>query len=357
MYYIRQPYRISYDLPPINKYVNLVDIKTHDFASIDDTTKTRVCNFYKSYCIDINKSYGIDFNPAYLEGSNYPSYISIYKKPKMLFEKNSIEPAMYIDEYISTITARILHITLKGIKTIPLYYVGNLCCHSTRTNVADEMIATHLYNVSRLQRKVVTFLFRQAPTTANEIVSATSANGIVPLTTFITREYDISHFYFMPFPIGSVALIEITKKNISLFTHFINQYKNFDCIVLPEISNIQNTIHTGNMYIYGIIQNREMISAYVFKKQRNDTVVCVASSYIHGLMPDIFIIGFLQALSQIYKRDDKLKRIMIENTSHNASIVEYANANAAFINEYSSEYFLYNYGCYTYKPGECFLIC
>jgi hypothetical protein len=275
----------------------------------------------------------------------------------MLFEKNSIEPAMYIDEYISTITARILHITLKGIKTIPLYYVGNLCCHSTRTNVADEMIATHLYNVSRLQRKVVTFLFRQAPTTANEIVSATSANGIVPLTTFITREYDISHFYFMPFPIGSVALIEITKKNISLFTHFINQYKNFDCIVLPEISNIQNTIHTGNMYIYGNIQNREMISAYVFKKQRNDTVVCVASSYIHGLMPDIFIIGFLQALSQIYKRDDKLKRIMIENTSHNASIVEYANANAAFINEYSSEYFLYNYGCYTYKPGECFLIC
>ena len=292
-----------------------------------------------------------------LECSNYPSYITIYKKPKMLFDKHNNNSFMYIDEYISVITARILHMTLKGIKTIPLYYFDNLCVHQDhrKNGIEFEMTATHCYNMSRLQSKVSTYLLCS---------STIDMNAIVPLTTFITREYDISQFYFMSFPIGSVSLIEITKNNISLFTHFIHQYNKFNCIILPEISNIQHLLKTGNIYIYGIIQSRELISIYIFKKKttisdttNDNTINCIASLYIDGLSSDIFIIGFNQALHQIGKRDNTIKRIMIENTSHNATIIEYAKRiNILIICEYPSAFFLYNYGCYSYQPSECLFI-
>ena len=330
--------RIINELPPLNKYVNLVNIKTLNLDTIDETTKTHICNF-------IPYATKTSIIP-YLEGSNYPSYISIYKKQKMLFDikKNNIqEPAMYIDEYISVITSRILHITIKGVKTFPLYYLDNIRTNK-RGDIEYEMIATHLYNVSRFQRKVVTFLFNSASVSS------------VPLTTFVTLEYDISQFYFIPFPIGSVALIEMTKNNISLFTHYIYQYNQFNCVVLPELSNIQHLIKTDNIFIYGIIQNRELIAVYIFKKQHT-AFVCVASSYIYGLITNIFIIGFHQALQQIHKRDNTINKIMINNTSHNSCIIENSSRmNIINICEYSSAFFLYNYGCNTYPPSECFFI-
>jgi hypothetical protein len=393
MYWIKPPGRINHDVPAINKYVNLVDIKTLNVNEIDDTTTTHVCNFIKTYYLQNKNTKYLPTKSnimSYLECSNYPSYISIYRKPKMLFDKKNLDfnvlqtsssnekddstPITYIDEYISVISARVLHITLKGLKTFPLYYIDNLCVHSDHRNkgIAPETIATLYYNLSRLERNVCTYLFKREG----------DLNAIVPLTTYLTYGYDISQFYFMSFPIGSVSLIEITKKNISLFTHFIHQYNKFECIILPDISSIDNLIKTENFYIYGIIQNKELIAVYIFKKQSlwfeennatatnatatNDnntnnnkyqTIDCIASLYIEGLSSDIFIIGFNQALHQINKRDNKIKRIMIENTSHNATIIEYAQRiNIQTICKYPSAFFLYNYGCYSYQPWECFFI-
>jgi len=276
----------------------------------------------------------------------------------MLFDikKNDThEPAMYVDEYISVITARILHITMKGIKTFPLYYVSNLKSRVKGSHVKgshvkgieEEIIATNFYNVSRYQRKVVTFLFDDAA--AGEVAGA---GAIVPLTTCIIREYDMSHFKFIPFPIGSVSLIEITKKNISLFTHFIHQNNSFSCVILPELSSIQHLLTNENFYIYGIIQNKELVSVYVFR----DTM-CIGSIYNYRIIaPTIFVIGFYQALCQIYKRDNTIQKITINNTSHNSYILQYV-ANANVLREYSFNYFLYNYGCKTMMPNECFLLC
>ena len=78
---------------------------------------------------------------------------------------------------------------------------------------------------------------------------------------------------------------------------------------------------------------------------------------MNALSSDIFIIVFNQALQQIGKRDNTIKRIMIENTSHNATIIEYAKRiNILIICEYPSAFFLYNYGCYSYQPSECLFI-
>lgn len=375
MYWIKPPERINYDLPPMNKYVNLVNIKTINVNTIDETTITYVCNFIKSYYLQNER---IKYIPTksnimkYLEGCNYPSYISIYKKPKMLFNKNKLDfsssaltqykdctnPVTYIDEYISVISARILYITFNKKNTYPLYYIDNLCVHPNyrKKGISPEMIATLYYNLSRLQRKVFIYLFKREG----------DLNAIVPLTVFVNYGYDMSHFHFIPFPSTSVSLIEITKKNMNLFTQFIHENNYFNCVVLPDISCIYNLIESQNVYIYANIQNGMLISVYVFKKcslwiydgaTKYQTIDCIASLNMQGVSNDIFIIGFHQALQQIYKSDNTIKRVMIDNTSHNIMLIEYANRiYIPIVNQYPSAFFLYNYGCYSFKPSECFFI-
>ena len=87
------------------------------------------------------------------------------------------------------------------------------------------------------------------------------------------------------------------------------------------------------------------------------TIDCIASLNMQGVSNDIFIIGFHQALQQIYKSDNTIKRVMIDNTSHNIMLIEYANSiYIPIVNQYPSAFFLYNYGCYSFKPSECFFI-
>lgn len=389
MYWIKPPKHINTGLPEINKYVNLVDIQTINTESLDDTTTTRICNFINSYYLRKDK---IKYLPtksnimSYLNNSNYPSHVSIYKKSKLLFDKppldfksaitdphftekkaltSAIEKTYPVDEYISVITTRILHITMKGLKTIPLYYVDNLCVHPDyrKKGIAPEMIATHYYNLSRLQRNVNTYLFKREG----------ELNAIIPLTTFTTYGYDISMYapHLLPvFPTNAISLMEITEKNLRLFTYFMKEYNKFDCIILPEISNIVNLLKTENYYIFGIFQKDTLYAVYVLKKQsvwfdesspniKNDnkttttqTVDCIAS--LSNCSEELFVIGFKQVLQQIQKRDKTVSKIIIENTSHNNILIN--NAKTGAIIQYPTAFFLYNYGCYSYPCSDCFFI-
>lgn len=363
-YFIRPPGQISYVPPAISKYVNLVNISTTKFEDINDTSITQVCNFIRTHYLQTKYATYLPSKSnivGYLEGSNYPSYVSIYKKPKMLFDiKNSENPSMYIDDYISVMTARILHLSIKGVPTRPLYYIDHLCVNpaNRKKGIAPEMIATTYYNISRYQRKVNTYLFKKEG----------DLNAIVPLTTYITYAYDIlQSFPFIQFSNGSFSLIEITKKNISLFTHFIFQHNKFTCVIVPEISNMYSLLKSENMYVYGIIQNKtELVSVYIFKKNslwfENNTVQiidCIASLSNEFLMPEIFIIGFTQALHQIYKRDNTIRRIAIENISHNSKIISGVSSSTSTRNilyQYPSAFFLYNYACYSHSSNECFIV-
>ena len=381
MYWIKPPKHINIDLPKINKYVNLVDIKTFNTETLDETTTTRICNFINSYYL---RRDNIKYLPtksnimSYLNNSNYPSYISIYKKSKILFdkppldfksaindpqftEKKALEVAKSypVDDYISVITARILHITMKGINTLPLYYVDNLCVHPDyrKKGIASEMIATHYYNVSRLQRNVNTYLFKREGV----------LNAIIPLTTFTTYGYDISMYasHLLPvFPTSAISLMEITSKNIRLFTYFMKEYNKFDCIILPEISNIVNLLKTENYYIFGIFQKDTLHAVYILKKQsvwfdnklkqqdKTQTIDCIASLSICN--QELFVIGFKQVLQQMQKRDKTITKIIIENTSHNNILINQANTRS--IIEYPTAFFLYNYGCYSYPSENCFFV-
>ena len=99
MYWIFPPGVINKELPEMNNYINLLDIKTENINKLNDTTITRVCNFINSYYL---RERNAEYNPQkeniieYLKNSNHASYISIYREPKLLFAKGEVDKVVVV---------------------------------------------------------------------------------------------------------------------------------------------------------------------------------------------------------------------------------------------------------------------
>ena len=138
-FWLRPPGLISEDIPSINKYVDLLNIKTFSLPELLEERETllkTVCNFIKhNYISNLykqEKTITSSYTPSktniieYLNASNHAGYITVYQKPKLLFNKDS--PETYIDDIISVISARPLYVRLNKQKRLfPVYYVDNLC--------------------------------------------------------------------------------------------------------------------------------------------------------------------------------------------------------------------------------------
>ena len=121
----------------------------------------QVCNFIKSHYL---RTPDAEYLPSrknimeYLQSSHHHSFISIYSEPKLLFDRGN--PAASVSDILAVISARPLHVTLKGLKTFPVYYVDNLCVHDDhrRKGIAPQLIQTHYYNLRRQDAKIQTML-------------------------------------------------------------------------------------------------------------------------------------------------------------------------------------------------------
>ena len=351
-YWLNPPGLIFNNLPEINKYTNIIDIKTYGISDINDTLLDRVCNFIKSYYVQSpNATYSPTKNNIieYLKSSNNESYLSVYQKPLLVFEKN--EPFNILDDIISVITARPLNITLKGKNPTILYYVDNLCVHPDyrKDGIAPQTIQTHYYNLRKNNPKIKMCLFKREG----------ELNAIVPLTAYKTICFNIS--ILEKINPGSTNVIEIGPNQITLFVNFIySQSKNFDCIIMPDLSNILNMIKTENVYIYGVIMNGNLISAYAFRRpnlfyDKEEVIECFFSLYdnnvntykLNAYMLNAYITGFNISLN---KCKEKLKTniLLIEDIGHSGKLVEYLRNNLFNVLFQSpTAFFLYNYACYT----------
>ncbi len=355
-YWLNPPGLIFDREPEINKYTNIIDIKTYGITDINDTLLDRACNFIKSYYVQSpNAKYIPTKNNIvdYLKSCNNESYITIYQTPKILFEK--AEPSGVLDEIVSVITARPLNITLKGKTPFTLYYVDNLCVHPDyrKDGIAPQTIQTHYYNLRKNNPKIKICLFKREG----------ELNAIVPLTTYKTVCFNISILQKMN-P-GSINVIEIGANQLTLFVNFIYlQSKNFDCIIMPDLSNILNMIKTENIYIYGVVQNNNLNACYAFRRpslfyDKEEAIECFFSLYSKNsdTLKDknAYITGFNISLN---KCKEKLKTniLLIEDIGQSGNLVEYLRNNLLNVLFQSpTAFFLYNYACYTVQSKKALI--
>ena len=163
-------------------------------------------------------------------------------------------------------------------------------------------------------------------------------------------------------PHSSMNLIEISKLNISLFIDFISQQKkNFNCFILPDLSNLLNLINSKTLHIYGIIQHDQLISCYVFRDSHmiynKDKAVELFASISNCSTERIFINGFTLALKQLAKQLDA-KLLTIENISHNYYLINYIKSlNNSIRLESPTAYFFYNYRKRPISFDKTFILC
>jgi hypothetical protein len=377
LYWISPPGIINKEYPKINKYTNLINIKTYGISEINETLLERICNFIKIYYI---QSQNTKYIPSkkniieYLLCNNNESYLTIYQKPKLLFDKN--EPAVNVNDIISVITARSLNITFKNKAPFFIYYVDNLCVHPDyrKHGIAPETIQTHYYNLRANNDKIQVCLFKREG----------KLNAIVPLTAYETICFNIDNIPQLNTNIQQtqfINVIEIGVSQISLLLDFIHSQKEFfDCIIMPDVSNIINMIKTENIFIYGIIDNNELISVYVFKKPNlyynnvDEAIECLMTlnnnnnnnnnnndnDKINSKFNNetIFINGFNISLNKI-KEKLKTTILLLENTGNSNIVYNYLHENIQqkyILFKSPTAFFFYNYGCYSIPKNKLLIL-
>ena len=247
----------------------------------------------------------------------------------------------------------ILLVTFKNKPAFPLYYVDNLCVHPDyrKHGIAQQMIQTHYYNLRMNNKKIQVCLFKREG----------ELNAIVPLVAYKTTGYNIKNVSLL----NDLSLenqyqhylniIEIGTSQLSLLLDFIHSQKNnFDCIIMPDVSNILNMIKSENIYIYGVLTENYLTAIYVFRKpnlyyEKEEAIECIMSidGFLKNNDDDSFIRGFNISLNKI-KEKLKISILLVENTSSNNKITHYLNNlfiiqknNILF--ESPTAFFLYNY--------------
>ena len=368
-YWMRPPGVIQHAVPEANEYVNIINVKTSDVSLVRETDAKKIVNFIANHYLRTRSTSYLPENKhvmTYFRNSKHKSYISIYKRPTLLYENEKYvtdQKHIVDDEYIGMISARPLHVTFKNKQTFTTYYVDNLCVHHAhrKKGVAQKLIQTIYYDIRRKNPEINTCLFKREG----------EMTAIVPLITFTTKGYAIKDMPNSPLPSAAYSLIEITAKNLHIVIEFIYaQRNNYDCAIVSDVANIQTLIETEVLDLRGIMYGGELVALYVFrdaavnyaisskdnfKKTTSDpanTIECIGSlvDETHQL---ILLSGFVSSLHICCKKL-KCNYVLIEETSQNTHITDLLYAQPFLTSP--TAFFFYNYGCLPLQASRTFLL-
>ena len=363
-YWIKPPGFISLSPPPINKFVNLRNNKLINFNDATDIDIKRICNFIQSYyIIDKNATYipSIEDITSYLGSNNHPSFFNIYQEPTLLFENGNTTPIVD-QELISVVSSRVLNVSLfyknksKNI-TFPAYYVDHLCVKPgyRKKGISPQVIQTFYYNVARTNNKVNAYMFKREG----------QQTAIVPLVYYETYCYDMTMYNELSIETvlnASMTIIEITSNQLQLLYTFIKQQlPKFECVILPDLSNLLNLIKNEKLLIYTILFNGEIIAAYIFRPLElyygNQKAIECISIISNCKISDVLVTGFNMCLLKI-KNKTKSSILFIESNADSLPVINALNTNTSVLYKYKipTAFYLYNYASYTVKNNKTLLI-
>jgi hypothetical protein len=352
-YWLRPPGIILRDPPPVNKFVNL---SNNELIRIDDISG----NSYKPICQFISDNYvnhdTASYRPteedilAYLQCSNQSAYFNVYKDTKMAFIPDQ--------EMLGVISARLLNVTLTKNKsqplTFPVYYIDNLCVKDghRKKGIAPELIQTFHYTISRANPKVNAYLFKREG----------QLNAIVPLVCYDTYLFDMTHYRGETLLTASMTVIEVGSQNFNLFIAFVkDQMTNFDCVILPDVSNVLNLLKLGKLKIYGILFQGELISIYAFRvlnlsyggKKATECITILSRDVNQS---DIIIAGFNMCWHNI-SRATQCSIVLLEETAHSHAVRKelMKDQKVGYMFKSPTAFFLYNYATYSVANKKALL--
>jgi hypothetical protein len=348
---------IRTDLPKKNRYTNFNEIETHEFEKLNEI---QINNFTNLIQFNYLKNKENTFSPKkdnilpYFIGHNEKTYWTFYYKPEILID-NKNETTIMDKKLVAVITCRPLHIEIININKFDVYYVDYLCVDKKhrKKNIAPEIIQTHEYNQSHLNKKICVSLFKREE----------ELTGIIPLTIYKTYCFDMKNWNEPQSLSAKIKHLIVDKQNIYYMHNFINENKNkWDITIMTELSNIIELVESKNIYINMLLVDNNIVSIYILKKtctsieKDKEIISCIASINGTYLTRDDFVQGFKISLWSIIKTNDKFKYLTIEDLSDNRCIIDSISLKTAPIIVSPCAYFFYNFAYTPFKSEKVLII-
>ena len=350
-YWIRNVGIISAELPKKNKFTNFQNIKTYMSHSLTDNQWKNIVAFIQlNYLRNKNNIFHpkLENIKNYFIGHNHPCYWSFYQINEMVQNSKKI---IQNNKIVGIMSSRPLKCIIKNIN-FDLYYVDYLCVdkrHRNR-NIAPQIIQTHEYNQSHSNKKISVSLFKREE----------ELTGIIPLTCYDTYCYDFTELSYTTELSDTntntnYKLISCDKQNIYYFYHFMKEYSHkWDIYIFPTISNLHNLINSQNIFIKICIVDREIASAYIFKKtctyldKGKEVLSCIGS--INGTLSNKEFNNMFYS-SIISLKNENIYYVSIENISDNKMLID-----ENYLLKSPTAYFFYNFAHSPFKSSKCLII-
>jgi hypothetical protein len=361
-YYLFPPGIINHSLPKKNKYTNFKQIDTLGFEKVSELKMTQFINFIQLHYLQNKQNRFIPLKEnivPYFSYLNAPVFFSFYYEDTLLQDSKSVVP-IADKKIISVMTSRPINIAINNGNSdarFTAYYVDYLCVDKAyrKKGIAPEMIQTHHYNQSHLNKDISVSLFKREG----------ELTGIVPLCVFSTYGFSMKSWSKPPAMPVSYHIVECVAKNSHLFFDFLREKMgSFDIVLMVEYGNLLELLKTGNIFIYFILSedDDEIHGAYFFRKtciyveKGAEALTCFASINAADSV-ELFIQGYKNAMYKIMERHKQFKFAVIENISHNNILVDDILQVAKPFVISPTAYFFYNFAYPTFKPSKTLVLC
>lgn len=357
-YMLSSPGIINHELPKKNKYTNFNNIETFEYNKLHAffiSKIVKVINLH--YFREQNNYYRLTNNNfiPYFKGHNDLCFISCYNEPLQLLNKinNTI---INENKLVSVMTSRPLNVTINnGDKdaTFTCYYIDYLCVHKSyrKKGIAPQIIQTHHYNQSHINKKISISLFKRED----------ELTGIIPLCVYSTYGFSVDKWTKPHELSGKYSFVKITSINIHLLYNFIKEQNTiFDIVIVCEISNLIELINSKNIFVYMLLDEDEIVAAYFFRKTcifvdtNLEVLSCFASINNHSSV-DVFVHGFKILFWKI-AAENYFGYCSIENISHNDFIINNLCLKTKTSVISPTAYFFYNFVYKTSPSNKVFII-
>jgi hypothetical protein len=358
---------IRHDLPEKNRYTNFYNIITKPFENIDPILlKECILLVQLNYLRNKENTYSPKKENIvpYFKGHNSKTYWSYYLEPELLID-NKTGKTIEEKKIIGFITSRPLHVkiinSLRNDAIFDVFYVDYLCVQKNwrKKNIAPQLIQTHEYNQSHLDRNISVSLFKREE----------ELTGIIPLTVYKTYCFPMRNWSVPELLDSRIKVLTGDKQNMYYFYNFLlettNKNKNkFDIVIYPEIANILELVTTRNLYVKMLIIDGEIEAIYIFKKtctfieKDKEIISLIASIYKENseLTKNEFIQGFKVALWSIIKENKNFGYLLIEDISDNTVIINNISLKTHPLIISPMAYFFYNFAYSPFKSEKCFIL-
>ena len=359
---------IQQELPLKNRYTNFKNIKT---ISYDILGEQNIKDFILLVQLNFLRNNDNAFMPqkenivTYFKGHNHKSFWSFYTEPEILLDTKTSTTIDH-EKLIAVITGRPLHVQIfsNGSKKgeLDVYYIDYLCVDKTmrKKNIAPQLIQTHEYNQSHLNKNICVSLFKREE----------DLTGIIPLTIYKTYCFNMRNWLKPEALNANIKLLHGDNQNLYYLYNFINELTKegkWDVTVYPQMSNLIELIISKNLFIVMLVIDGEICAAYIFKKsctfieKDKEIITCIASFYrtnANDLTKEQFIKGFKVALWSIIEKPENknFRYLVVEDTSENSCIIDNISKKTHPMVVSPTAYFFYNFAHNPFKSDRVLMI-